>query len=303
MRTRLFWLSAALAAAALPAGGPARAADPKDNAKEEAALQKNAEAFVEAFNKGDAKAVAAFWAEDGDYIDQTGRHVQGRDAIEKLFKEFFEENKGMKARINIGAVRFVTPDVAVEDGVTETIPPDGGPPSRARYSVVHVKKDGKWALSSVRDSAYAPPSNYEHLRELEWAIGDWTDAAEKGEVARASFEWSEGQNYILSSFSAAFKNIEVHGGTQRIGWDPGAKTIRSWTFDSDGAFGEATWSRDGDRWVIKTTTTLRDGKKLTATDIVTRMDADTITWQAKDRMLDGKALPDIKEVKMKRVTR
>jgi uncharacterized protein (TIGR02246 family) len=301
MRTTLFWITAPLALAVGLSARPARAADPKDTAKEEADLQKNAEAFVEAFNKGDAKVVAAFWVEDGDYIDQTGRHVKGREAIEKMFKEFFAENKGLKARINIGAVRFVTPDVAVEDGTTEVIPPDGGPPSRARYSVVHVKKDGKWALSSVRDSAYAPPSNYEHLRDLEWAIGDWTDAAEKGEVARVSFEWSENQNFILSSFSAAFKNIEVHSGTQRIGWDPAAKNIRSWTFDADGGFGEATWSKDGDKWVIKTTTVLRDGKKLTATDVVTHVDADTLTWQAKDRTLDGKALPDIKEVKMKRV--
>ena len=53
--------------------------------------------------------------------------------------------------------------------------------------------------------------------------------------------------------------------------------------------------------MIKTTTVLRDGKKLTATDVVTRVDADTLTWQAKDRTLDGKALPDVKEVKMKRV--
>jgi hypothetical protein len=198
-------------------------------------------------------------------------------------------------------VRFLTPEVAVEDGTTEVLHPDGAPPSRARYTTVHVKKDGQWLLGSVRDAPYSPPSNYEHLKELEWAIGDWADEAEKGEVARASFAWAENQNFIVSSFTTTFKSISIGGGTQWIGWDPAAKTIRSWTFDADGSFGEATWTRDGDKLVIKASAVLRDGKKMTATNVVTKIDADTIGWQSKDRTLDGKALPDVKEVKMKRV--
>ena len=50
---------------------------------QEAVLLKNAEAFVDAFHKGDAKAVAAFWTPDGDYVDQTGKHLKGRQAIEQ----------------------------------------------------------------------------------------------------------------------------------------------------------------------------------------------------------------------------
>jgi Protein of unknown function (DUF3604) len=163
-----------------------------------------------------------------------------------------------------------------------------------------VKKEGHWLLSNVRDTPYAPPTNYEHLKDLEWAIGDWVDESENGETARVSFEWSESRNFLHGSFSAAFKNIEVSGGTQTIGWDPIKKQIRSWTFDDDGGFGEATCTRDGDRWVIKTELVLADGKKLAATNIVTHTGADAITWQSKDRTVDGKAVPDIKEVKMKR---
>src|SRR5205085_9007327 len=137
-------LSAGLALCALGIGlcaRPGLAGQGKGISKEEAVLQKNAEAFVEAFHKGDAKALAAFWTPNGDYTDQTGRHFQGRAAIEKAFQGYFAEHPGMKLRVNILGVRFVTPDVAVEDGVTEVIPPDGGPPSRARYTIVHVKKD------------------------------------------------------------------------------------------------------------------------------------------------------------------
>ena len=45
------------------------------------------------------------------------------------------------------------------------MPPDGAPPSRARYTIVHVQRDGEWYLSSVRDAPYAPPNNHEHLPE------------------------------------------------------------------------------------------------------------------------------------------
>ena len=94
---------------------PARAAE---SDPQEAAITKAAEAFVEAFQKGDAKAVAASWAEDGDYVDLTGRHLQGRPAIENAFKDFFTENKGLKLRIDVNSVHFVTPDIAIEDGIT-----------------------------------------------------------------------------------------------------------------------------------------------------------------------------------------
>jgi uncharacterized protein (TIGR02246 family) len=272
-----------------------------DNPKEADALLKNAEGFVEAFHKGDAAALAAFWTKDGNYTTQTGRRLEGRDAIEKAFKEYFAENKGLKLRIDSDALRFLTPEVAVEDGTTEVIPPDGTPPSRARYTTVHVKKDGKWYLSSVRDAPYAAPSNYEHLRGLEWAIGEWADEGEKGEVARVSFAWAENQNFIVSTFATTIKNIAVGGGTQWIGWDPAARKVRAWTFDNDGGFGEAVWTKDGNKWVVKTTATLRDGKRASSTNTITKVDADTVTWQSTDRTLDGKAVPDIKEVRMKRV--
>ena len=286
-----------------PGGGAAAqaAAAPGDNANDEAALKKRAEAFAAAFDKGDAKAVAAFWTTDGDYVDETGRDLKGRDEIEKAFAAFFAENKGLKVQIHTESLRFVTPDVALEDGITSVAAPDGEPPSRDRYTIVHVRKDGQWLLSSVHDTPYAPPTNYEHLKDLEWMIGDWADQGENGPAAHVSFEWSESQNFILGTFAATFKNIEVTGGSQTIGWDPTAKHIRSWSFYDDGGFGEGTWSKDGDRWVVKSEMVLPDGKKIAATNIVTRIDADAITWQSKDRTEDGKPAPDVKEIKMKRV--
>ena len=135
----------------------ASAADQEAGDKE--ALFNNAKAFADAFEKGDANAVAAFWAEDGDYVDLNGRRLQGRPAIENAFKDFFAENKGLKLRIDVNSVRFVTPDLAVEDGRTSVIPPDGAPPTQARYTSLHVKKNGQWVLESVREAPYTRTSS------------------------------------------------------------------------------------------------------------------------------------------------
>src|SRR5262245_35159510 len=273
----------------------------KGNKQEEDALFKNAQAFVDAFHKGDAKVLAAFWTEDGDYTDQSGKHIKGRKEIEKVFHNFFAEHKGLKVRIEIDSLRFITPDVAVEDGTTEVMTPDGAPPSRARYTIVHAKKDGEWRLASVRDATFSPPTNYEHLRDLEWLIGDWATDNPKGDVARFTFAWGPNQNFIVAHFTTTFKNISIGGGTQWIGYDAAAKHVRSWTFDDNGGFGEASWTRDGNKSTSKTKYVLRDGKTVTATNIIARVDRDTVDFHSTDRTVDGKAIEDGKEIRLKRV--
>ena len=70
MRSAMFCFMAPVALAASLCARPGSAAAPGDNASDEAAIKKSAEAFIAAFDKGDAKAVAAFWTTDGDYVDE-----------------------------------------------------------------------------------------------------------------------------------------------------------------------------------------------------------------------------------------
>jgi uncharacterized protein (TIGR02246 family) len=301
MRTRALRFLALPALAFALAAPPAPAGQPTGDPKDRDAIAKNAEAFTEAFLRGDAKAVADLWTPDGDYTTQTGRRLKGREAIEKALRAFFSENKGLKVRIESDSLRFVTPEVAVEDGTTFVLPPDGSPPSRARYTIVHVKKDGQWFLSSVRDAPFAPPGNHERLRGLEWAVGDWSAESDKGDARHLSVSWTDNQNFLIGSFAATVKGVSVGRATHWIGWDPQAKRIRSWIFDAAGGFGEGSWTRDGDGWVIKTRSVLQDGKNATATFFLRRVDADTLTLQARDRTVDGKPAPDTPEFKLKRV--
>ena len=104
-----------------------------DSDPQEANITKTAEAFVEAFQKGDAKAVASFWTPDGDYVDPTGRVLNGRPAIEKDFADLFAQNKGLKLRIEVASLKFPTPDTAVEDGTTAVLAPPHPQPNLTTF--------------------------------------------------------------------------------------------------------------------------------------------------------------------------
>jgi uncharacterized protein (TIGR02246 family) len=301
MKTRRLSFLVVLALMAVLVAGPGEGQQSKGDATDKEAIAKNAEAFIEAFGKGDAAALAAFWTTDGDYTTSTGHHLQGREALEKAFRSFLAENKGLTLRIESESLRFVTPEVAIEDGKSFVVHPGGAPPSRARYSIVHVKKDGKWLLSSVRDAPFTPPSNYEHLQGLEWAIGEWSAENDKGEAEHLAVTWTEGQNFITATFMASVKGVTVGQATHWIGWDPLAKNIRSWIFDAAGGFGEGAWTKDEDKWVLKASSVQQDGKKATATYRIGRVDADTLTLQATNRTVDGKPIPDTQEFKLKRL--
>jgi hypothetical protein len=109
---------------------------------------------------------------------------------------------------------------------------------------VHVKKNGQWLLSSVKDSVFTPPSNYEQLRDLEWAIGEWASENTQGPVEHVSLSWTETRNFIIGSFSTSVKNVSVGSAKQLLDEDeppelagkevvPVAKRARQWGFSGD----------------------------------------------------------------------
>lgn len=296
---RIVLLVSACLATGLGAAPRASAAPPDPR---QAAITQTAQAFVDAFRRADAKAVAAFWAPDGDFIDMDGRVLSGRQAIEDDFAAFFKESPGLQVRIEVASIRFLTPDIAIEDGTTSMLTSDGSVPSRARYTNVLVNKDGKWLLASVREAPYVPPNNQEHLRGLDWTIGEWVDEATDGHVAHVNFEWSPDRNFILCSRAVDVNGAFLDNGTQRIGWDPSAGQIHSWSFEPDGGFGEATWTPTGDNtWTVKSSAVLQSGHKLSATTIVTRVDEDTVTMKATNQTVNGKSIPDTAVITMKRM--
>jgi hypothetical protein len=222
--------------------------------------------------------------------------VVGREAIETQFATIFAEAKGIKLEATTEAVQFVSPNVAVEQGTAKLIRPDQAP-EESEYTAVYVKRDGQWLLDRVteEDVALPAPSPYEQLKELEWIIGRWVDQDDQATVV-TECNWTKNNSFITRSFTVQIRDRIDMAGMQIIGWDPSTKQIRSWVFDSDGGFGQATWTKKDDRWNITQSGVLPDGRKSSAVNIITRLDDNTCTIQSVNRMVDGQLQPNVDEV-------
>jgi len=253
--------------------------------------------YVSAFNKGDAAAVATHWSESGEWIDPSGVPIQGRDAILAEMQTYFAGDKKPQIELLDLSVRFLAPSVAVEEG-TALVTRPGEPASESSYLAIHLRENGKWKLTSVRELAprpMPPPSHYEQLRELEWMIGEWVDDQGGASVTMRG-EWTANRNFISRSFTVMIEDRIDLSGTQVIGWDPAAETIRSWIFDSDGGFIEGVWNRRDDGWSIRAVGVMPDGRKASMINIIRRIDDDTFTLQSVGREIGGELLPNIDEV-------
>ena len=164
--------------------------------------------------------------------------------------------------------------------------------AKSRYTVVHLKKDGRWLMQSVRVVEEESQSAYGELQALEWLVGEWIDEG-RTETVKTTFRWDENKSFLLEEFQVIRGGEVVLKGTQRIGWDPQAKHIRSWTFDSAGGFGDAVWTPVGEDWVVKAKAVTADGTSASATRTLTRAAQDRVIWTATDRLAGAERLDDL----------
>jgi uncharacterized protein (TIGR02246 family) len=114
-------------------------------AQSKAAIQKLGDQWAAAFNKGDAAAVAAMYTKDAYVLPAGGEMVQGRAAIEALWKKDMEQ---------LGDGKCTTLDVkplgasAAREIGTCTFKTKSQPPQDVdiKYAVVWQKEGGRWKL-------------------------------------------------------------------------------------------------------------------------------------------------------------
>lgn len=253
------------------------------------AIRVAAEAYVAAFNQHDAATLGQLWSEQAVYVDRTtGERSTGRAEIQAAIAEVFQTNPDIRLQFDAGSVRFIRPDVAQAEATATLLIPDADP-QVVGVSAIYVKTGDAWLLDSVEETAVPQPeSAAAALADLEWLIGDWRDETENV-TATSSFRWGAAGSYLIRSFSVAKGDAAAEEGTQVIGWDPLARQIRSWTFHSDGSFGEAFWSRSGGDWMIKSTQTLADGGTASGTYVLTPVDASTMTVQLIGHEVNGES--------------
>jgi len=264
-----------------------KAAEPVDLSDVEAA----AADFEKAYNSGNAEQLAALFLEDAEIVDEDGHIVQGRASIQSSFAGVFQEFPKARIAIEITSLRQLSPDVAVEDGYSTTTLSADEPASRSPYAVVHLKRNGKWLMSSVRDfPAESSATGHDHLRQIEWLTGHWVDESPEGRV-ETTCQWSEDGNYLLQNYVVKARHGELRG-TQRIAWDPLRRTIRSWAFDQSGAFTEATWTAVEGVWILKMEGVTPDGRGVSATRVVTPVSSDSYQIDSTSVVVGHELMPD-----------
>jgi uncharacterized protein (TIGR02246 family) len=280
---------------------PVSATTPQAVPPQQKEIEQMNDAYSAAFHRGDQKAVAAFYTEDAEQTDGEGNvTVSGRAAIERQLKDYFADNKGADVRLTTESVRAITPEVVLEKGEAIVTHADGNT-AKSNYLAIHVKRDGKWLISHLTESATQPAaSSYSHLQELEWMVGTWKDNTSDAEVF-TTCQWATNRTFLTRSFSAKSKERGPLEGTEVVGWDPIKGHIRAWIFDSEGGFSEAIWTRDGNRWLIQSVTTLPDGRKASAHHTLTHVSDDQYTWESANRVLDGEVRPNIEKIEINRV--
>jgi len=138
------------------------------------------------------------------------------------------------------------------------------------------------------------------LDQLAWLVGDWGEEGGGTQIS-ASCGWTKNGSFLTRSFSVMRDEEVVLEGTQVIGWNAAEQRIQSWTFDSEGGFGQGYWSRDGDRWTVKTHFVLSTGERASSLNVFTKIDEDTLSWQSVNRERGGEILPNVDPITIVRL--
>jgi uncharacterized protein (TIGR02246 family) len=256
------------------------------------AVKKAELATIEAFNKGDAEALAALFAEKGELVDENGNVYAGREQISGLFKAFFERFPKAELQMEVTGVRTVGDSLAIEEGVRLITVPESDVAAQVRYAAVRDKVGDSWPIASYSEFADdPPPTPAEMLSAVSFLVGDWIDESPDGKTT-ISYRWEDDGNFLLGDYTLAVAGMPESRSHQRIGWDPLEGVIRSWTFDSDGGYSTGEWVATEAGWVIKSEATMPDGTTGSATVTVTPTDADHFIVRSSDRIIGGVDEPE-----------
>ena len=289
------WFAILWCASIAAVSSPALAQNPAAANAAEAAVRQASKDYLAAVARSDHKALTGFWTAEGTYVDPAGDTFTARELIADMEAAPPAARPG--AKLSDVTVRFLSPDVAVEDGHCELALRDGTP-ARGRYHALWVRQQGKWKLDRLEDLRAAAPSHASRLAALEPFVGEWSGES-SGRAVRMTTRWNATKTFLRQDLVITAAGKEVSGSVQVIGWDPREEKFHSWAFYDDGGHGQGFWSQEAHVWMVLVDGVRPDGATTTATHVYRFVDKNTLVCQAIDAAVDGEALPDI-EVKLTR---
>lgn len=137
-----------------------RAQTPPNSSADEAAIRQVVKRVEDGWNAHDAKAFAAPFAADADYVIVNGMRIKGREQIEQghagIFNTIYKESRNAGT---VKSVRFLRPDVAVVHVEWNLEFRMGGETRKAQAmnTMVMTKEGGKWSIAAFHNTPVAPP--------------------------------------------------------------------------------------------------------------------------------------------------
>ena len=151
---RLFLLSILLAF--LPTLAMAEKGSDKMKADEEGIIAET-QRFAEAWSRGDAKAAAAFFADDGVRVGAMGDTQRGRAELEAAYDRMLHGPfAGAKVHQERGTIRMLTAELALWQGAIE-ITPIAGAPMKGHVVQLMNRVEGRWLVLEAHPKLFPPP--------------------------------------------------------------------------------------------------------------------------------------------------
>ena len=274
------------------AGLPARAG----RAEDEKAIGAVVEAFVRAFDAGDAKAVAETYSETAIVVGRGGASgPRGVPRSERITPLRSRTNPRARSPLRSRRSGSSARRQPLRKDERPSLRPRGwASPEISRFTAIYVKEGGKWLQAAVRDEPASDLTPHDRLKELEWLVGEWVNESQDAVVSTVC-AWDKGGNFLVREFTMKTQGRPVLSGTQRIGWDPLKKQFKTWIFDSEGGHGEGHFHQIGTQWIVKVDGVGSSGQPATATNTITRLGKDRLGWQSADRTLGDSAVPGVVE--------
>jgi uncharacterized protein (TIGR02246 family) len=113
--------------------------------------------YVEAWDRADAAAIAAYFAPDGDFTNPTGFHARGRADIAAFYAQAFAAGyAGSRGGLKLLRTRIVAPGVMLVDGewsIRGARTPQGGerPGQHGLATAVLVRTGEAWPIAALRE--------------------------------------------------------------------------------------------------------------------------------------------------------
>ncbi|MFJ6213365.1 SgcJ/EcaC family oxidoreductase [Streptomyces sp. NPDC092296] len=139
-------------------------------------------ALLEGWDAGDAQAVAAPFAGDGELIGFDGSRYCGREQIAAAMADALAAQPRPTFVAKVRGVRLPGPDTAVLQAVAGLVPPGGSdlvPERNARHTLVAVRSGGDWRIVLFQQT----PARFQGRPELREGLSE-----ELRELLRPSYD-------------------------------------------------------------------------------------------------------------------